>query len=301
MRFSTSTNIYCYDQGKSYAIPMDESIQVCAKAGFRYVDANLCGITRPGHAISALCRDDWEEEIRRYRLEADRLHVKIAQSHAWWCTKPTVPYTELPEGDFGEEMMRRSILASEILGVKWMVVHPFSVTENGKRSKERSLPYNLTYYRRWNEVCKAHHVSMAIENMVGVHGNEWGDMDFLIRLVDAVADPNVGICLDTGHANVTGLDVAECVRKAGRRLHATHINDNYARGVDEHLAPMCGNVKWPEVIKALKEVGYEDDFSYEIHKYTHMYPKELQPELIRFTYHLGIWLLQENGWTDTAE
>lgn len=292
MRFSTSTNIYSFDQGEPYAIPMDESFRACAKAGFQYVDANLCGITRPGHDVSVLCRNDWETIIRGYRKTADQLHIQIAQSHAWWCIKSPIDADGLPEGEFGEEMMQRSILASEILGVKWMVVHPFSVAVNGERSPQRSFDYNLAYFRKWNEEFKKHHVGMAVENMVGVHGNEWGDVDFLIKLVDAIGDPNVGTCLDTGHANVSGHNAAECARKMGKRLHATHINDNYARGMDEHLAPFCGTVDWPALLAALKDIGYKDDFSYEIHNYTRMYPKELQPELIRFTYSLGKWMLR---------
>lgn len=293
MRFSTSTNIYTRNERGPYSIPIEESVRVCAKAGFHYIDANLCVIAQPGLKTSILCEDDWESRICRCRELVDRLGAKIRQSHAWWYAKSPIPCEELPGGEFGEEMMRRSILASEILGVKWMVVHPISVTENGTRSIERSFAYNLEYFSRWKEVCKAHHVGMAVENMVGVHGNEWADVDFLIKLVDALDDSNVGICLDTGHANISGLDVAECVRKIGPRLHATHINDNYARGLDEHLAPFNGTINWREVLKALREIGYQDDFAYEIQNYTNMYPKELQPELIRFTYQLGQYMLTE--------
>ena len=107
-------------------------------------------------------------------------------------------------GEFGEEMMRRSVLAAEVLGVKWMVVHPVNILTDGHNDPEASFRYNLEYYGKWAEFFRTHHVGMAIENMLcgGRHNNVWADIDRLCALVDAIGRDNVGVCVDTGHANI---------------------------------------------------------------------------------------------------
>jgi sugar phosphate isomerase/epimerase len=108
--------------------------------------------------------------------------------------------------------------------------------------------------------------------------------------VEAVGHPLVGICLDTGHAHMSGLDVAAAVRRLAPHLRATHIADNHGNA-DEHFAPFNGTVDWAATMKALGEVGYRNDFSFEIHMLTAPYPAAVQKNLIRFTHDLGGYLL----------
>ena len=92
---------------------------------------------------------------------------------------------------------------------------------------------------------------------------------FLVSLHNYIVekfDPDCfGICLDTGHLNLTkGNTQREFVLKAGNRLHALHIADNQGE-TDQHMMPYGrGNVKIAEVVEALEEIGYSDVFNYEI-------------------------------------
>ena len=168
---------------------------------------------------------------------------------------------------------------------------------DGKNDPEASFRYNLEYYGKWAEFFHAHHVGMAIENMLcgGRHNNVWADIDRLCALVDAIARDNVGVCVDTGHANISGYKAADAIRKVGHRLRATHINDNHGAGVDEHVAPYMGTIDWSDVMNALREIDYAQDFSFEIQNLTSCYPAALQPEMIRFSYRLGNYLLANEG------
>jgi sugar phosphate isomerase/epimerase len=85
----------------------------------------------------------------------------------------------------------------------------------------------------------------------------------LHTLIDAVDRPNVGICLDVGHAHVQGYEMAEAVRQCGERLIATHIQDNDGTR-DAHLAPPRGTIDWSAGIAALSEIGYDGLFNLEI-------------------------------------
>lgn len=297
MRLSTSTNLMNFDQGKPYMVSMEHAMSALAGAGYKYLDANFCGLSRENVRFAPMTEDDWEQKVRAWRKMADEIGVFFKQGHAWFLRGGCVDSPdEVPGGEFGEEMMRRSVLAAQILGIEWLVVHPISVKVNGETIPEVTYQYNLAYYRRWQSFFAEHHVGMAIENMGG--SNVFADPQLLCKLIDEINQPHVGACLDTGHANFSGYNAAECVRLLGHRLRATHINDNNAIGKDEHLAPYMGNINWVEVVKALREIGYQHDFSFEIQNYTGKFPLRIQGDLVRFTCVLGNYLLSEDLFED---
>lgn len=290
MRLSTSTNIMTFDKGANYSVPMEDSMRACSAAGFEYVDANLCGQSRPNQPLTS---EDWEDWAHRMRALADRLGLKVTQAHAYWPIQYKVfPDGTRSDGEPGEELMRRSVLAARILGSEWMVVHPLTVNDGVWYSRKKSFEYNVSYFGRWAGFYAANGVGMAIENMNCVNGKmRYGaEPDDLMELVEAIGHPMVGICLDTGHAHLSGLDAAAAVRRFAPHLRATHIADNHGNA-DEHFAPFHGSVDWPAVMKALRETDYRHDFSFEIHMLTAPYPAAVQGNLVRFAYDLGRHLL----------
>ncbi|MDL2318119.1 sugar phosphate isomerase/epimerase [Eubacteriales bacterium OttesenSCG-928-A19] len=290
MRLSTSTNIYNFEQGVSYALSMEDSVRVCAEAGYTYIDANLCAQCRKDMPLSLDGWQPWAEGIRRL---ADSLNVRITQAHAYWHIGYAFsPQGERLDGEWGEELMRRSVVAAQILGVEWMVVHPMSLRRDDLYSASASAAYNYDFFSRWAETYERHSVGMAIENMISrtAQMGYAADVEELAALIDRIDHPMVGACLDTGHAHLSGLDVPASVRLLGKRLKATHIADNH-QNTDEHFAPFNGTIPWPEVMKALRDIQYAHDFSFEIQNLTSCYPSAVQRPLIRFSYELGQYLM----------
>ena len=70
--------------------------------------------------------------------------MRFLQGHAYFSIGGPVAPGEVPGGDFGEEMMRRSVLAAEILGVEYLVVHPFTVMDSDRLLLDESAPHYLT-------------------------------------------------------------------------------------------------------------------------------------------------------------
>ncbi len=287
MKLCTSTNILNFNLDKPYQVPMAEAVKACAKAGYRYIDANLCGASRPGQEMA---RDDWEDWIRGIRELADRLGVQFIQAHSFWSIGNIMTEDgKLQEGDRSEELMRRSVLCAEILGVKWMVVHPYTVKQESWYSYKKSFACNREYYKRWGDEFARHGVGMAIENLG--KSKYCACAEELLELIGEIGNPMVQICIDTGHAHLSGINPADLIRKIGPHLKATHIADNH-QNRDEHFAPFNGTIDWPEVMKALREIGYEEAFAFEIHHLTSMYPSAVQQNLVNFSYDLGNYLLQ---------
>jgi sugar phosphate isomerase/epimerase len=85
----------------------------------------------------------------------------------------------------------------------------------------------------------------------------------LVHFVEEVLDePEVGICLDFGHANMEG-DVVDAIETVSEHLITTHVHDNRGR-TDDHLLPFDGTIDWPAALTTVQKVGYEGIFLLEI-------------------------------------
>ncbi|HHV60077.1 MAG TPA: hypothetical protein GXX49_07275 [Clostridiaceae bacterium] len=94
-----------------------------------------------------------------------------------------------------------------------------------------------------------------------------------------------------GHAQVNKINQPEAPRYIGKRLKATHVHVNYGE-TDEHLLPFYGSIDWREVMNALKDIDYEEDFAYEVHRFFDVLPDgEFRDDLLKFAYKLGQYLL----------
>ena len=116
----------------------------------------------------------------------------------------------------------------------------------------------------------------------------------LIAQIDACDSEAVGACWDFGHANLGHEDQAESLRRLGKRLKATHVNDNLG-AADDHTLPFLGNIAWETILPVLTEIGYAGDLTYEIHKYLRRVPEPLYPVMIRSTVDTGSYLLRLAG------
>ena len=94
-------------------------------------------------------------------------------------------------------------------------------------------------------------VSIALENDRSIER-----MNFILELVRAVDIPNIGICVDTGHANLGDLGAGRAIRMAGPLLLTTHLQDNLGER-DDHMPPGMGNIYWADVFQALMEIDYK--------------------------------------------
>ena len=111
-------------------------------------------------------------------------------------------------------------------------------------------------------------ITVVIENVpYGVHAaSVTGFIEIVEATAQAVGEPNVGICLDSGHTHLVGPDsggplrVADEVRAAGRWLRDTHFHDNVGLRndvlFDQHIPPGLGTIDWQDVCRALREIAY---------------------------------------------
>lgn len=266
----------------------------CAAAGFRVLDLNVCHSVRPGKNDD-LAAGDWEAKIDALGDEATKLGVAFVQAHAPFNgdifiagRQPSAEYLEL-----FREMSRRCVIAAGKLGIKWVVIHPMSDTVNTEYDNEIQRATNIEFYSPMLELAKKHGVGLAFENM-GEHDrikcrrSYCSDTDSLIDLIDTINDPAVGACWDFGHARALFSDQPRQLRKLGRRLVATHVQDNKGTK-DSHLIPFVGgDIKWEEIMPSLKEIDYQGDFVLECHSFMNEIPDALRPAAASLAFDFGM-------------
>jgi sugar phosphate isomerase/epimerase len=237
-----------------------------------------------------MTQPDWEDWVKKQKEVADSLNIKWGQGHAHFFGWNGL---SKDEWEWNDELVRRSIVGAGIMGVKWLVVHPGNAFDGALHSYRKSLASNIEKYKEYAEIASKHNVNIAIENMIeNKIGRRYASSaDELVELHDALNDPLFGICWDTGHANLNGVDQVESLRLIGKRLRALHINDNWGEK-DDHLAPYFGSIKWEPILDVLNEIRYEGDFAFEIHNFMNGLPDGLHDQALEFTRQLGEFMIR---------
>jgi L-ribulose-5-phosphate 3-epimerase len=287
MRLSTSTCIHeKVSGGDALFYTCEQSIETCAKAGYRVLDMNFYSYSQEGGPMT---QPDWEDWVKKQKAFSDSLGIEYYQGHAYFKTPPDFT----GENDIlGEELIRRSIIGAGIMGVKWLVIHPYTLVDDIWYSYQKSRAKNIKAFQRYAELASKYHVGIAIENMIErkTVRRFCSSTEELLELVRVLNDPIFGICWDFGHANMIGLDQCAALRALGKNLKALHVADN--KGLhDDHLLPYFGNVAWEPIMKTLKEIGYEGTFTFEAQEFTHGLPDGVHQQAVRFTYELGMYLV----------
>ena len=237
-------------------------------AGFDAADYCLCNMADAKHIFNS---DKYAEEAARIRAIYEGEGLPIVQTHTpFWFSDWE---NEEHFGGFIMPVMKRSIEVSALLGADVAVVHPVHYMRYEGREEE-IFEINMWYYRELIPIAERFGIKIAVENMFQMDERRWihihdtcSKSEEFIRYVDSLDSDSIVACLDIGHAGLPSGGKEEpwdFVRALGHsRLHSLHVHDNDYRG-DAHQLPFMGKIDWNEVTRALGEIDYDGDFTYEI-------------------------------------
>jgi len=209
---------------------------------------------------------DQQARIGEVLRTLDDLRVTMPQAHGHLPANVAHPDGFRREADI--QLLLRHLGCCAALGVKWVVIHP-GVGDGYTTPRElreiREL--NVASFGRLADHAGSLGITIGIENTMDdrrrnrrAFGARPGE---LLDLLAELSHPAVGICFDTSHAKVQGLDCAAAIRQLAAHICCTHISDNEGSG-DQHLTPGRGAINWPAVVAALRAIGYEGLFNLEI-------------------------------------
>ncbi len=288
MRVATMTNLFRDQRGSDTLTGYIESMRRCKAAGFDVLDLNMCAMSTGKTEFN---NDDWMHQADKVREEAEKLGIVFSQSHPPYRPTKFPHFKKQEEEDYFNEITRRSIIISGMMGVKWAVMHPVTAFENGEYILEEDIASNREVFDPVIELAVKENVGIAFENMCDRDNKRrFGTSTFELKsLVDAFHTDQVGACWDIGHGNRVYMDSVRPIREMGKYIKALHVDDNHGN-TDEHLVPFLGTINWEGVMKALKDIGYEGDFVYEI-KINDYMPDVLKDSAAKFVAEVARYLV----------
>ncbi len=287
MKISTSTSIL---EKKGYRFK--EIVDIAAEAGFDALDFSF---TLEKYYDEETDGEQFKKEFIALKEYANGKGVCFNQAHAPFHSSSSDPvWTEKRFFD-----IVRSMRNASYLGIPVIVVHPIQhLTYNDSGVPERLFELNMEFYKRLLPYCEKYNIQVAVENMWQYVGKKithstCSRPEEFIRYLDELNSEWIVACLDIGHATLVGEKAEDCIRALGqKRLKALHVHD--VDGIeDSHTLPYFGIVNWAEVASALKEIGYQGDFTYEAGSFLTNYPKDLVPTGLAYMAKIGKYIVSD--------
>ncbi len=223
--------------GCFYKTPILDALPALRDGGFTLVE--VCSF--PAHLDYH--RDEQVEaaarEMRLLGMEAHSMHA------------PFAPHIDIASHDHRvrEESVAELLRATEAaakLSCRYLVLHP-GPEEEGHPSPQDwywRMRHAADGLNRVATRCRELGMVLLLENMLP--HLLFGRTCDMLWLLGAIRETNVGTCLDTGHASLSG-DLPTVVHKLSGHLRMLHANDNLGKG-DDHLPPGEGRIDWMSLV-----------------------------------------------------
>ena len=206
------------------------------------------------HGLQLLERD--EDIIKTAREFAEFLksrNFEMTQGHLWLRARICADNTAI-------ETLYKWIDLYEAIGIKNMVLHCDALHDTDL-SMDEKIQMNVDKLKILAEYIENKDITVCLENLTRINRNA----DDIIDIIDRVGSSKLGVCLDTGHLNLTEFkDQTAFILKSGDKLKALHIANNDGTS-DQHTMPFArGKVDFVKIVQALREIGYDGVFNLEI-------------------------------------
>ena len=267
------------------------AIDVMKEAGYDAIDLSLFCMANDSDVF---CGDDYRARVAEIRAYAEERGLRFNQSHTPFEFNWKNPY------EVEERLIPRTVRALEVsalAGCGIAVVHPVHHEEYLGHEEER-FAQNMKFYRALLPYAKEYGIKIALENMFQwevkrrvIGADTCSPAKEFVRYLDALDDESFVACLDLGHCGVVGEEAQDAIRTLGHeRLHALHVHDNDYID-DRHTLPGLGKMDWEEIMKALAEIDYDGDFTYEADNFLVNIPREMLPKAAAFMVDMGRYLI----------
>lgn len=239
-----------------------EGIKLIAEAGYDAVDYSLSCLKNDDHILNG---DEYKSYVSMLNEEAEKNNIIFTQAHGVYglCVQD--------EDEAYKLYIRKNTRAIEIasmLGAGIIVLHPF-FPKKYIGNEEYNFNANMKYFKELLIPAEKYGVKIAVENMwtsdkkAGViRGSTCSNPYEHAYYVDSVGSEMFVACLDVGHSSLAGREAQDCIRVLGKRLQALHIHDNDYKD-DMHTLPGLSEMNWDEITKALADINYSGNFTFE--------------------------------------
>jgi len=147
--------------------------------------------------------------------------------------------------------LKNSIVNASALDCKRWVFHPGLKTATSMFYPGMDWARNLDSVRLLFRFARDHGVDACVENIMEAFVMK--NVEEFRRFYDEIGE-DIGLALDTGHANVVG-ELEGFLTEFSDKIVHVHAQDNHRKS-DEHLGIGYGNIDWDMVAKHLKRASF---------------------------------------------
>lgn len=244
-----SISVWAFDPTR----PLDEVFALAKDTGFPGVEV---AIAEDGPITPQTTEDD----CKRIVEQAQKAGVSITSmaSGGGW---------SLPISCTDESTRRKGIdfIASSLQVAKWLNLDTILVVPGGVGAEFipgfKSAPYDVAYKNATDALQELVPVANATKVSIGIE-NVWNK--FLLsplemrQFIDDLKSDYLGSYFDVGNVISTGY-AEQWIRILGNRIKKVHLKDfkREVGNLDGFCDLLDGDVNFPEVMKALREIGYD--------------------------------------------
>ena len=248
-------NIWSFPQGT-----IKDSLTLAKKAGFEGVELALNG-------DGELSLQSTESEIKQVKKMADDLGLALYSLSCGLCWDYRLSDDNANVRQKAKDMIKKQLETAKILGADTILALP-GVVNVEFSMPEKKVAYDVVYNRALEALNELKADAEAMQVNIGLE-NVWNK--FLLSpmemrdFIDKIGSDYVGSYLDIGNTLYCGYP-EDWVRILGSRIKKVHFKDYrlQAGGLHGFVDLLAGDVDYPEVVKALNEIGYDDWVSAEM-------------------------------------
>ncbi len=259
-----------------------EAVKLLAKVGYGGIDYSMFYMSDNN---CPLHDKDYMSHVKKVKEAAEQSGIPFTQGHAYF-PHHVENNDELSKEFYGYAV--RSLEIASYLGIEAVTMHPVAFEKDQDEK-------NIEIFSSFIPYCKDYGVKIAIENVFKANREKLcSDPETLNRYVDELNKDGNCFCalIDVGHAEYIGYKAEDFIRGVGHdRLAGLHIQDA-DRIEDRHQLPFTQKFDWNGITKALADVNYKGDLTFEADKFLRLFPAEMVEDASRFMLKVGEQLVR---------
>lgn len=202
------------------------------------------------------------EAVRRVSRRIADLGMTAYSFHAPFADHIDISALDARQRDVALKEILQAAEAAAALQVCYFVIHPGPEHATIPPSHERlqRMENVVTTLDRVAHRCQELGIACVLENKLP--HLLFGNTSDILWILDALDGIEVGACLDTGHAYLSG-EISHLLRKLAGHLQMIHAHDNRGHR-DDHLPPGDGLIDWQSLLQQLMASRFHGVFILEM-------------------------------------
>ncbi|HAR64210.1 MAG: hypothetical protein DKM50_09540 [Candidatus Margulisiibacteriota bacterium] len=203
-----------------------------------------------------------KEAVKQAKAKMAELGIEPYSFHAPFGADIDITSLDEKVRDNSYQELLNAADAAVLIGVRYLVIHPGPEKPHNPSDQDhmQRLENAGKVLNKVASFCKDHKIDLVLENVLP--HLIFGNMRDMLWILGSINTTNVGTCMDTGHAALSG-DIDIITYKISGYLRYIHAHDNKGK-YDDHLPPGSGTIDWHKLLLSLTRTAFRGSIILEL-------------------------------------